>query len=227
MNYCVHSHQIVYFTYTNCIDCGSLLSSPDNSYVVKDHEYDKRVEVSTSQLYLNVIKKDKVYKQPKHYIENRKCFIDWLKYICNQLHISKRTLHISVAYMDSILSQKNYPKERLYLIVLTCLIVATKYCELDTIIPSYKEFIRAAATTLPLHKLELKKSEAEVLHALSWNLKVNTPLIIAELLLTQGVLTTSDQTFDKKPVNENTAKIVTRETINYVERALSGMFNIK
>lgn len=221
MKLCMHSQHAVYSGYANCLECGALLHSPDNSPILKDEEYNGRTEVATSQLYLNIIKKDKVcavYELP-----NRRELVDWLKHLTNRLHISRSTLHIAVAYMNSIMLHKERHRHNPHQLVLACLTLAAKYNEVDRNLPSWREFVRAAAAKLPTCcRSELKQSEAEVLRLLAWNLHVDTPLTAAELLLTQGVLTASDKINSTDSVSLQTARDITRETLNYIDLALSG-----
>lgn len=132
--------------------------------------------------------------------------------------------------MDYLLSKYGSQRERYYMIATTCLELAAKYDELDRNIPSAQEFLRAASAKLPLSKIEdLKECEIVCLRYLEWNLRVITPLIFVEVLLTQGVLHSSDNVNGKESVNPLVAKDVRAKALHCSNLALQciiWLFNI-
>ena len=110
--------------------------------------------------------------------------------------------------MDYILSKNNLPSKDYNLTSLTCLILAAKYDELDRNIPSYDEFIRAAS--IGTTKEQVTNCEVKLLEYISWNLRIVTPLIFLQLLLTQGILYSTDKS-SRVPINEKLIKQLTKQ----------------
>jgi len=224
---CTHQEHIIYRKYNNCIDCGVVLDG--SCFPIKDNTYDTYSDVSVSKLYLNMLKDQQSFRLQNTmtiYIEHRSFLISWLKELNDQLHLSKLNLHIAVFYMDYALGQFSFARCRFELIALTCLILAVKYNEVDHKIPFLNDFLRVARTNLPLSRMgELKKCETEILKLFNWNLKVVTSLNFAELLLVQGVVDSSDLTLEHTAPTIETAKMITKYTLEFIDKSLECTFN--
>ena len=123
--------------------------------------------------------------------------------------------------MDCILEKNDISKSNSYLMTAACLHVAAKFDELDSKMPPISELLLAAVIKLPSARIEdLKECEVTVLHTLAWNLKILTPLVFVETLLTQGILHTSDKIEDKDPVSIYTAKVVSQRALKFADIAL-------
>ena len=218
---CYHLHQIPYNEYLNCTLCGTILSSSDPSTeldfaIIKDNAYNSRADVSPAQLYASMLKDQNVlkcYNPNAKYLANRKELIHWLRGLSTQLHLSKTILHIAITYMDFILERENFISFEKFLVALTCLLLATKYDELDKNIPPLSEFLYAARLQ-SIKSSNVKRCEAKILNELSWNLRIITPLNFLELLLTQGIIHESDGNID--------VKRVTQLAFAFIEQALES-----
>lgn len=60
----------------------------------------------------------------------RSVLVDWLVDVCEEFRLSSQTLHITIACVDRYLSKKNVPKNRLQLVGITCILIASKYEEM-------------------------------------------------------------------------------------------------
>jgi len=54
------------------------------------------------------------------------------------------TIHLAVAYLDLMMHQPSFSEERQELLALTCLLLSSKFDELDDNIPLIREFQKAA-----------------------------------------------------------------------------------
>ncbi len=218
----------------NCVLCGTLLSASETSTaspdaaaakIIKDDGFNSRADVSTSQLYSVMLTDQYVtrfYNPTAQYIKSRRSLVDYLREVTARVQLSKSTLHIAVAYMDYVLSRHDFPKPKLPLIALTCLVLAAKYDELDKNIPPLHEYLRASVSRLPVARVDdIKECEVVLLRVLAWNLRIITPLVFVEALLTQGVVHSEEKVLDKEPATTQTARNVTRNALNFVEAALN------
>ena len=120
-----------------------------------------------------------------------------------------------------MLEKNDVSKNNYYLIAAACLHVAAKFDELDSKIPPIPELLLAAIMKLPTARIDdLKECDNTILHTLAWNLKILTPLVFVETLLTQGILHTSDKIEDKYPVSIYTAKVVSQRALKFADIAL-------
>lgn len=227
---CEHSQQLMYCKYVNCSLCGAILSYSDLSHnytctVIKDQAFSSQTDISASQLYsamLNDQYATRFYNPTADYLKSRLSVVNWLKELTNKLDLTTTTLHIAVAYMDYVLSRHNFSTGKFNLVALTCLIIATKYDELDRNIPSLLDFMGAARSMLLVKPNDVKSCEAKILGALSWNLCVITPLNFLDILFTQGVLHISDKIIGGKEVSVETAKEITRQSKSLLDFLLNG-----
>jgi len=137
--------------------------------------------------------------------------------IGKSLNISTLTIHISVFYLDYCLSKIDLDTKLHKIVALTCLIIAAKYDELDRNIPINEDFIKASG--LDVQKQTIIDCEMHLLEVLNWNLRVVTPIIFAQLLLTQGIFFTSD-TPSKSPFTDSLPKKLSRQIFVYLDSAL-------
>ncbi len=119
--------------------------------------------------------------------------------------------------MDYVLSKTEIASKMYPVVALTCLIIAAKYDELDRNIPPYDDYIKASS--LEVAKENLIECEMHLLQQLSWNLRVVTPLIFLQLLLTQGVIFSNDSC-NKSKMDPVLAKKVSRQANVLIDAAL-------
>ena len=148
--------------------------------------------------------------------------VEWTREVGGKLMLSNTTVHIAIAYLDFVLSKNDYPRHQLSLIAATCLSLAAKYDELDKNIPPIEELLRACVSKLAGARIEdVKECETQLLRALSWNLRIITPLVFLEILLTQGVLHDTDKIEGTDPVSIYTARVISLQSLNFVDLSLT------
>ncbi len=148
--------------------------------------------------------------------------VDWIREVGGKLLLSKAIIHIGVAYMDYVLGKQDMPRHKLCLVAVTCLYLAAKYDELDRNIPSLRDLLKASASKLSAARPgDIKECEMGLLRILGWNLRIITPLVFAEVLLTQGVIHKTDTVgANNESVSTYVAKVVSQQTIGFVDQAL-------
>lgn len=92
--------------------------------------------------------------------------IDWMTALSNQFEFEQETLHLAVAYFNKFLDLKTVGKERLQLLAIGCLFIASKYEEIY--IPSITQFLLVCENAYT--KEEVKKIENLILKTLGFNL---------------------------------------------------------
>jgi len=70
--------------------------------------------------------KNRFYHPNAPHIEIRKTITDWIFQVSQDLKISPDTTCAIIAYVDTILCKTEVSKENLQLVILTCLILASK-----------------------------------------------------------------------------------------------------
>ena len=221
---CLHLEQIEYNKFKNCLQCGIALTTNE---VIKSNKFNSCAEVSPAQLYSNMINEQshcRFYNPSASYIKYRGILVKWLRNLNNQFHLSRSNFHIAVMYMDYTLSRYNFTKYKYDLIALTCLLLAAKYDELDRNIPALNDLIDIAKSKIPSVKAnEIKQCEAYILKLFEWDLKVVTPLLFVELLLTQGVLCSTDEVPENFLIKEK-AKSISDFSIELIDKALDCIY---
>ena len=226
---CYHMHQTPYSNFLHCGLCGTNLNNPRapselDFGTIKDEHYNTQADISPAQLYINMLNDQHIsryYNLNADYVTIRGDLITWLKEINTQLNLSIQTFHIAISYLDYSLSKVNFPCSEHYKVALTCFILAAKYDELDRNIPPISKFLNASRFKLRTSQVsDIRKCEAKILEILSWNLKVITPIVFIELLLTQGVIHDSDKTSKGKSPDKFIAKAISESAIKFAEQAL-------
>ncbi|RDX89048.1 putative cyclin-A3-1, partial [Mucuna pruriens] len=103
----------------------------------------------------------------------RAILVDWLVDVAEEYKLLSETLHLSVSYIDGFLSVNHVTKSRLQLLGVSCMLVASKYEEINP--PSVDQFCNITDNTYG--KAEVVKMEADILKSLNFemgNPTVNT-----------------------------------------------------
>lgn len=147
--------------------------------------------------------------------------MDFVKEAGNKLSLSITTIHIAIAYMDYVLSKEDILKSNYYLIAITCLVLAAKYDELDMNIPPLQDFKRVSTSKAFISRTdEIKECEKLVLRILNWNLRIITPIVFLEVLLTQGVMHSTDLIEGENTNPRGMVKKVSENALFFVNLAL-------
>lgn len=105
-------------------------------------------------------------------------------------------------------------KVKHHLIALTCLILAAKYDELDCNIPMLQDFQKIANSKLVMVRIDaIKECETAILRLIDWNLKIITPIVFVEMLLTQGVVFSNDKINNGENAGTKAAKNVKKHAM--------------
>lgn len=110
-------------------------------------------------------------KQPDLTEHMRTVLVDWLVEVAEEYKLLSETLYMSINYVDRFLSNFTIPKEKLQLLGVTCMLIASKFEEVFA--PGAEEF--AFITDHTYKKSEIFEMEGLVLSALSFNLLAPTP----------------------------------------------------
>eukprot|EP00794_Sanderia_malayensis_P018791 gene18791-20682_t len=111
-------------------------------------------------------------KHPSLQVRMRSILLDWLIEVCEVYRLHRETYHLAVDFVDRYLAtQNNIAKQRLQLIGVTSLFIASKIEEIYP--PKLTEF--AYVTDGACTCEEITKQELLILQALSWKLSPVTP----------------------------------------------------
>lgn len=100
----------------------------------------------------------------------RGILIDWLVEVSEEYKLVPDTLYLTVNLIDRFLSQNHIPKQRLQLLGVTCMLIASKYEEI--IAPRLEEFCFITDNTYT--REEVLKMESQVLNFLHFQLSIPT-----------------------------------------------------
>ncbi|KAK9079810.1 hypothetical protein SSX86_001483 [Deinandra increscens subsp. villosa] len=102
--------------------------------------------------------------------EMRGILIDWLVEVCEEYKLTTETLYLTVTLIDQYLSKMYIEKQKLQLLGITCVLIASKYE--DTITPRVEDF--CFITDCTYTRREVLDMEREVLDTLSFHISVPT-----------------------------------------------------
>eukprot|EP00948_MAST-09A_sp_MAST-9A-sp1_P000741 g741.t1 len=120
----------------------------------------------------------------------RAILFDWMMEVSQEYMLTRQTLHYSLAYVDCFLSRRRcVPKEKLQLIGVTALFVASKVEEIYP--PRARDF--ALTTDGAFSTDEIMKMEMTLLHVLDWQLAPVTPIAWSNYLFHQLALEWENQ----------------------------------
>ncbi|KAI3707177.1 hypothetical protein L6452_25469 [Arctium lappa] len=102
--------------------------------------------------------------------EMRGILIDWLVEVSEEYRLASETLHLTVTLIDRSLSEMYIEKQRLQLLGITCMLIASKYEEISA--PRVEDFCFITDGTYT--RQEVLDMERQVLDILSFHLSVPT-----------------------------------------------------
>lgn len=159
--------------YCECVDPQTMVSDLDasdiNSYLRSMELQDKNRPIAN---FLETVQKDMT-------ANNRRVLVDWLVEVTEEYKLSSHTLYLTVSCLDRFLSRQSFPKSKLQLLGVGCMLAASKYEEIDP--PSSDDL--ADITDNAFTKLEVSKMEIDVLKVLKWELGAPTPKTFLSRLL--------------------------------------------
>ena len=109
----------------------------------------------------------------KEYLNKRKDLINFNHKIAKKIGFKSQTFFLSIYYLDIIfISNKNIQITNYFLLSLSCLIIAAKYCEIDPNVPPLQNFINIY-NRYKLHQIGMRdilKMEVNILKFLNYNI---------------------------------------------------------
>lgn len=149
------------------VDIDSKLEDPQacTPYALDIYNYKRSTELERrpSTIYMETLQKDVTPNM-------RGILVDWLVEVSEEYKLVPDTLYLTVNLIDRFLSQKFIEKQRLQLLGVTCMLIASKYEEICP--PQVEEFCFITDNTYT--SLEVLKMESQVLNLLHFQLSVPT-----------------------------------------------------
>lgn len=96
----------------------------------------------------------------------RAILIDWLCQVHHRFHLLQETLYLTVAIIDRFLQACPVPRNKLQLVGVTCMLIASKYEEMYA--PEVADFVYI--TDNAYQKRDIRDMEAKILRALDFNM---------------------------------------------------------
>jgi hypothetical protein len=62
-----------------------------------------------------------------YHIKYRKALVDWICEVAESLKLTNETVHLTISYMDTFLANFEVPKNKVQLVCITCLMIASKF----------------------------------------------------------------------------------------------------
>lgn len=146
-------------------DVGEILEDPQMcaAYVSEIYEYLKEMEVQAKRRPLP----DYIEKVQKDVNPNmRGILVDWLVEVSEEYKLCSDTLFMSISYIDRFLSTNALNRQRLQLLGVSSMLVASKYEEISP--PNVEDFCYITDNTYT--KQEVVKMEADLLKHLNYEL---------------------------------------------------------
>eukprot|EP00761_Pharyngomonas_kirbyi_P014151 gb/GECH01014181.1/.p1 GENE.gb/GECH01014181.1/~~gb/GECH01014181.1/.p1 ORF type:complete len:363 (+),score=56.19 gb/GECH01014181.1/:1-1089(+) len=102
----------------------------------------------------------------------RAILVDWLNEVAQEYSLKRETLHLTVNFLDRFLSRRPVSRDRLQLVGITCMLIASKYSEINP--PSIEEFVYI--TDSAYSRLEVIAMESMILKKLKFELTAVTAI---------------------------------------------------
>ncbi|PWZ22541.1 hypothetical protein Zm00014a_036695 [Zea mays] len=176
----------VFFEERNLRDkCEPSVSKNGDSYVLdivdidKDNGNPQMCASYVVEIYSNLMASELMRRPSPNYMEGlqrditkgmREILIDWLVEVSEEYKLVPDTLYLTVYLIDRFLSRNYIERQRLQLVGITSMLVASKYEEICA--PRVEEFCFITDNTYT--KAEVLKMESQLLNDLGFNLSVPT-----------------------------------------------------
>eukprot|EP00033_Pygsuia_biforma_P000071 GCRY01000091.1.p1 GENE.GCRY01000091.1~~GCRY01000091.1.p1 ORF type:complete len:344 (+),score=33.90 GCRY01000091.1:200-1231(+) len=115
------------------------------------------------------------------YWKVRKVFISWIFNVGRVLTMSQTAQHLAVRFMDYTLTNCCFPKTQRQLVACGCVLVASKYWDLNKESPSLEEM--ETCVNSQFSQEEIRAMEIQLLFYLDWKLDLLVPLQFIPFLL--------------------------------------------
>lgn len=104
--------------------------------------------------------------------------------------LSPLTIHCSVRYLDRLLGTVDVPKNKLQLVAMACILVASKYEEAEDVIPTLAELNECSNNAYTIDAV--KDMEVCVLRSLNWSLTIINPIHFLHFYEARGIVFAND-----------------------------------
>ena len=163
----------------------------------------------------------------KEYFKRRNNLINFNHKISKKLGFKSQTFFLSIYYLDLIfLQNKNLLIPNFFLLSISCLIVAAKYCENDPSVPPLQTFIKIY-NKYNIHSIgmkELLKMEVKILKYLNYNIHYNTVYDFNLFFFNHGIIKkqqikdiiNNNTNYNKNMNSNNKSDISSNEELDFV-----------
>ncbi|MCL7049539.1 hypothetical protein MKW94_018538 [Papaver nudicaule] len=157
-------------------NCGNGLEITD---IDSDHEDPLMCSLYAPDIYSNLRVAELIRRPSSNFMETlqrdisqsmRGILIDWLVEVSEEYKLASDTLYLTVYFIDRFLSQNFIERQKLQLLGITCMLIASKYEEICA--PRVEEFCFITDNTYS--RAEVLKMESEVLNYLCFQLSAPT-----------------------------------------------------
>lgn len=121
-------------------------------------------------------------KQPHINSKMRSILIDWLVEVHLKFKLMPETLYLTINLIDRFLERKIVARQRLQLVGVTCMLLASKYEEIY--FPEVRDFVYITDRAYTRH--QILQMESLVLNTLGFELTVPTTIVFAKRFLKAG-----------------------------------------
>jgi len=119
-------------------------------------------------------------------LRRRRQLVEWTAERAVELELSTLTVHMAVRYMDQFMSGHDIGEPQLYLVSLCSLMVASKMCDKELLIPRLSTLCQHLPQPTDMTPGDLGRLESVMLRFLDWDLSLPTCCYITELLITRS-----------------------------------------
>ena len=163
----------------------------------------------------------------KEYIRKRRDLINFNHKITKKLGFKSQTFFLSIYYLDIIfIKNKNLYIPNFFLLGLSCIIIAAKFCENDPNVPPLLNFINIY-NRYNIHKIgmkELLKMEVKILKYLNYNIKYVTSYDFNLFFFNHGIIKkqqikdiiNNNTNFNRNMNSNNKSDISSNEEIDFI-----------
>ena len=124
------------------------------------------------------------------YLRHRRIIVDWMCEVGEEYKLAALTTHNAVRYLDRVLGATDVPKNRLQLVAMACVLVASKVEEAEEVTPTLAELNECSNHAYSTEAL--KEMEVAVLRALGWALTVVNPIHFLHFFQARGIVFQGD-----------------------------------
>lgn len=132
----------------------------------------------------------RVWSPDARYLKHRRIIVDWMCEVGEEFHLLPITIHTSVRYLDRVLGAVDVPKNRLQLVAMACLLLATKHEEQEDAVPTLHELNECSNFAYSVELI--REMEIAILRQLQWQLNQTTTIHFLHMYQAKGLLCEQD-----------------------------------